>query len=59
MGIGQIWKLNNLYVSYLDAINWSLENEDISDGIKLKNGFVFRLRLSNLQILWLSDGFGF
>lgn len=51
MGIGQIWKLNNLYVPYLDAINWSLENEDISDGIKLRNGFVFRLRLSNLQIL--------
>lgn len=39
MGIGQIWRLNNLCVPYLDAINWSLENEDISDSKKLKNGF--------------------
>lgn len=38
MGIGHIWRLNNLYVSYLESVNCSLENEDISDGIKLGKG---------------------
>lgn len=39
MGIGQIWRLNNLCVPYLDAVNCSLETEDFSDGIKLRNWF--------------------
>lgn len=38
MEIGHIWRLNNLYVPYLGAVNCSLENEDISGGIKLEKG---------------------